>query len=163
MPADSCFAQAVSNSAATAALRASLVFIDRYPGKQELYGNARPCGSLRRPVPEASERKFYRSPGTIGNTARAALSACADKQRQCMPLKGQTMPEAPAAHARELAKTFGPHLASVAQRTAELAVRWLAADVEQVARPANHRARTQVAVANAPSLLAQLSSRLALG
>ena len=29
------------------------------------------------------------------------------------------MPEAPAAHARELAKTFGPHLASVAQRTAE--------------------------------------------
>ena len=31
VPADSCFAQAVSISAATIALRASLVFIDRYP------------------------------------------------------------------------------------------------------------------------------------
>ena len=38
VPADSCFAQAVSISAATTALRASLVFIDRYPEwKQELY------------------------------------------------------------------------------------------------------------------------------
>jgi hypothetical protein len=37
VPADSCFAQAVSISAATIALRASLVFIDRYPEeKQEL-------------------------------------------------------------------------------------------------------------------------------
>jgi hypothetical protein len=32
--AASCFAQAVSISAATSALRASLVFIDRYPEKQ---------------------------------------------------------------------------------------------------------------------------------
>ena len=39
VPAVSCFAQAVSISAATIALRASLVFIDRYPeGKQELCG-----------------------------------------------------------------------------------------------------------------------------
>jgi hypothetical protein len=38
VPADSCFAQAVSISAATIALRASLVFIDRYPEKQKLYG-----------------------------------------------------------------------------------------------------------------------------
>ena len=36
--AASCFAQAVSISAATSALRASLVFIDRYPKeKQEWY------------------------------------------------------------------------------------------------------------------------------
>ena len=55
MPADSCFAQAVSISAATSALRASLVFIDRYPKeKQEWYENtsnefcrsASPYGSL---------------------------------------------------------------------------------------------------------------------
>ena len=38
--AASCFAQAVSISAATSALRASLVFIDRYPKeKQEWYEN----------------------------------------------------------------------------------------------------------------------------
>ena len=38
--AASCFAQAVSISAATSALRASLVFIDRYPEeKQEWYEN----------------------------------------------------------------------------------------------------------------------------
>ena len=35
MPADSCFAQAVSISAATSALRASLVFIDRYPEEKQ--------------------------------------------------------------------------------------------------------------------------------
>jgi hypothetical protein len=53
--AASCFAQAVSISAATSALRASLVFIDRYPKeKQEWYENttnefrrsASPYGSL---------------------------------------------------------------------------------------------------------------------
>ncbi len=33
--ADSCFAQAVSISAATSALRASLVFIDRYPEEKQ--------------------------------------------------------------------------------------------------------------------------------
>ena len=53
--AASCFAQAVSISAATSALRASLVFIDRYPKeKQEWYENdtnefcrsASPNGSL---------------------------------------------------------------------------------------------------------------------
>ena len=33
--ADSCFAQAVSISAATSALRASLVFIDRYPKEKQ--------------------------------------------------------------------------------------------------------------------------------
>jgi hypothetical protein len=54
--AASCFAQAVSISAATSALRASLVFIDRYPKeKQEWYENdmnefcrsASPYGSQR--------------------------------------------------------------------------------------------------------------------
>ena len=51
VPADSCFAQAVSISAATSALRASLVFIDRYPEeKQELYGRADDrLGSFRTP------------------------------------------------------------------------------------------------------------------
>ena len=33
--AASCFAQAVSTSAATSALRASLVFIDRYPEEKQ--------------------------------------------------------------------------------------------------------------------------------
>ena len=59
--AASCFAQAVSISAATSALRASLVFIDRYPKeKQEWYENTsnefcRSASPLR-----IAGRKFYR-------------------------------------------------------------------------------------------------------
>jgi hypothetical protein len=70
--AASCFAQAVSISAATSALRASLVFIDRYPKeKQEWYENtsnefgrsASPYGSL---APNSIESTaFLKQPGNL--------------------------------------------------------------------------------------------------
>ena len=68
VPADSCFAQAVNISAATIALRASLVFIDRYPegSKSCVKKTTTACGRSRARS-RAAERKFYRSPGTIGN------------------------------------------------------------------------------------------------
>src|SRR6202043_1207874 len=50
--ADSCFAQAVSISAATIALRASLVFIDRYPeGSKSCIDETRPSAVVPAPVP----------------------------------------------------------------------------------------------------------------
>jgi hypothetical protein len=57
----SCFAQAVSISAATSALRASLVFIDRYPEeKQEWYENiSNEFFSFRESCTDRSG-KFYR-------------------------------------------------------------------------------------------------------
>src|SRR3984893_4876655 len=66
--ADSCFAQAVSISAATIALRASLVFIDRYPeGSKSCVNETTTARGRSRARSWAAERKFYRSPGTIGN------------------------------------------------------------------------------------------------
>jgi hypothetical protein len=51
--ADSCFAQAVSISATTIALRASLVFIDRYPeGSKSCVDETRPSAVVPAPVPE---------------------------------------------------------------------------------------------------------------
>jgi hypothetical protein len=55
VPAASCFAQAVSISAATIALRASLVFIDRYPdGSKSCGDNTTAIYGRPRPVPEAA-------------------------------------------------------------------------------------------------------------
>ena len=66
--ADSCFAQAVSISAATIALRASLVFIDRYPeGSKSCVNETTTARGRSRARSWAAERKFYRSPSTIGN------------------------------------------------------------------------------------------------
>jgi len=70
--AASCFAQAVSISAATSALRASLVFIDRYPKeKQEWYENtsnefcrsASPYGSLA--ANSIESRLVLKQPGNL--------------------------------------------------------------------------------------------------
>ena len=60
--AASCFAQAVSISAATSALRASLVFIDRYPEeKQELRKPDERVFSFRESF-TGRARIFYRVP-----------------------------------------------------------------------------------------------------
>jgi hypothetical protein len=67
--ADSCFAQAVSSSAATSALRASFVFIDRYPERSKscVDKTTTAYASFRAPSPGRRDGKFYRNPATIGN------------------------------------------------------------------------------------------------
>src|SRR5205807_9604848 len=70
--ADSCFAQAVSISAATSALRASFVFIDRYPERSKSCVDETTTAHGRSaPRPGRAGRKFYRNPATIGNQATA--------------------------------------------------------------------------------------------
>src|SRR5262249_6508167 len=61
--ADSCFAQAVSISAATSALRASLVFINRYPKEKQEWckKDTNEFGRSASPNTDRS-RKFYRLP-----------------------------------------------------------------------------------------------------
>jgi hypothetical protein len=72
--AASCFAQAVSISAATSALRASLVFIDRYPEeKQEWYENNMNEFFVPRVRTDRSG-KFYRVPGRFETVRRRCLS-----------------------------------------------------------------------------------------
>ena len=62
--AASCFAQAVSISAATSALRASLVFIDRYPKeKQEWYEKHFERVLSFRESLRIADAKFYRVHG----------------------------------------------------------------------------------------------------
>ena len=61
--AASCFAQAVSISAATSALRASLVFIDRYPEEKQSVEKTRRTSFYRSASPFTGRaRKFYRVP-----------------------------------------------------------------------------------------------------
>jgi hypothetical protein len=61
----SCFAQAVSISAATSALRASLVFIDRYPEeKQEWYEN--------------NANEFFRSANPYGSHPTNSIESTVD-------------------------------------------------------------------------------------
>jgi hypothetical protein len=63
--AASCFAQAVSISAATSALRASLVFIDRYPEeKQEWYEN--------------NANEFFRSANPYGSHPTNSIESTVD-------------------------------------------------------------------------------------
>ena len=75
VPAASCFAQAVSISAATIALRASLVFIDISPKEARvvLIG-PRPGEAVPGSKSSHGDGKFYRSPGTIGKCCRAAAT-----------------------------------------------------------------------------------------
>lgn len=82
--AASCFAQAVSISAATSALRASLVFIDRYPEeKQEWCENAtNDFFSFRESCTDRVD-KFYRVPGRF-ETVKRSLSAYNDRRPSCL-------------------------------------------------------------------------------
>ncbi len=85
--AASCFAQAVSISAATSALRASLVFIDRYPEeKQEWWGkryervrrSASPCHGVAGANSIESPRdlkQLWHRVCLFGTTAARALLA----------------------------------------------------------------------------------------
>jgi hypothetical protein len=78
--AASCFAQAVSISAATSALRASLVFIDRYPEeKQEWYENNMNEFFVPRVRTDRSG-KFYRVHGRF-ETVRRCLSVTTSQSR----------------------------------------------------------------------------------
>ena len=96
--AASCFAQAVSISAATSALRASLVFIDRYPKeKQEWYENDMNefCRSAS-PVRIAAANSIE-SPVDLKQSRRVV---CRSRQRAggclCSPYNGQPRAAAPA-------------------------------------------------------------------
>ena len=89
--AASCFAQAVSISAATSALRASLVFIDRYPKeKQEWYENdMNEFGPFRESHTDRSG-KFYRVPArfeTVGTSCRSLTTL--SRAVLCSPYNGQ--------------------------------------------------------------------------
>ena len=89
--AASCFAQAVSISAATSALRASLVFIDRYPKeKQEWYEND--MNEFRRsasPIRIAAANSIE-SPLDLKQSAASCLSLTTSKGGGlCSPYNGR--------------------------------------------------------------------------
>ena len=89
--AASCFAQAVSISAATSALRASLVFIDRYPKeKQEWYENdMNEFGRSASPVRIAAANSIE-SPLDLKQSAASCLSITTLKAGSlCSPYNGQ--------------------------------------------------------------------------
>jgi hypothetical protein len=75
--AASCFAQAVSASAATSALRASLVFIDLYPEEEARVVRKR-CERVyfRSASLYGSRHKFYRVPDGFETAALAAPGGC---------------------------------------------------------------------------------------
>jgi hypothetical protein len=75
--AASCFAQAVSISAATSALRASLVFIDRYPEeKQEWYEN--------------TMNEFFRSASPVRVAATNSIDSPGDLKQSNVPCRALT-------------------------------------------------------------------------
>jgi hypothetical protein len=93
--AASCFAQAVSISAATSALRASLVFIDRYPKeKQEWYENdMNEFGRSASPLRIAAANSIE-SPLDLKQSAVSCLSLTTSTRARaggglCSPYNGQ--------------------------------------------------------------------------
>jgi hypothetical protein len=91
--AASCFAQAVSISAATSALRASLVFIDRYPKeKQEWYENdMNEFGRSASPIRIAAANSIE-SPLDLKQSAASCLSlTTANGAGLCSPYNGQPL------------------------------------------------------------------------
>ena len=79
--ADSCFAQAVSISAATSALRARLVFIDRYPegSKSCVNESLRPLAAVPAPVPGPRSAKSIEVPVRLETEAMTLLSGEGDR------------------------------------------------------------------------------------
>jgi type II secretory pathway pseudopilin PulG len=74
--AASCFAQAVSISAATSALRASLVFIDRYPEEKQEW-----C--------ENNTNEFFRSASPVGIATANSIDSPGDLKQSnewCRPI-----------------------------------------------------------------------------